>query len=214
MALLDVSFPWRVCGAGYEAITRKGKGGTLAEGAVEPGVYIVPKRKRWRAKYPLQFNTALYRIFANLDGTADACVEFANRFGLLVCDNDPDGYPLARWQRHIADMRKLIAAWEADPTTLAFGDRSEIKVGEMDAVVQLLPPDGRLALRVRPRTLLAGMQIQLAAAVADGLEIRRCDQCSQLFEIGPGGRRSQSRFCSKQCQINFNNAKKHRRTTR
>lgn len=210
MALLDVSFPWRVCDAGYEAITRKGKEGTLIEGAA-PGVYIAPKRKRWRAKYPLQFNTALYRIFANLDNTAEACAGFASRYGLLTGETNPDGEPLAYWQRQIAKMQKDIAAWEVDPTTLAFDDKAEIKVGECDAVLRLVPPDGRLALRVRPRTLLAGMQIQLAAAVADGLEIRRCDQCSQLFEVGPGGRRSQSKFCSKQCQINFNNAKKHRR---
>jgi len=205
MALLDVSFPWGVCDAGYDVITIKF--GHHNE------IIIVPKRRRMRVKYPLQFNPALYRIFANLDGTPEACAEFASQYGLLSrCGDNPEGEPFKIWQRNIADMRKQIAAWEVDPTSLAFNDKSEIKVGECDAVLQLLPPDGRIALRVRPRTLLAGMEIQLAAAVARGLEVRRCDQCSQLFEVGPGGRRSQSRFCSKQCQINFNNEKQRKRT--
>ncbi len=219
MALLDESFGWQVCDRGYEPITIKPKKGkhpeTVLSGELSPGIHIVPKGKRFRTKYPLTHHSSLYLDFAALDGSAEACAAFAGSFGLLTCGNDPGGEPLSYWQRQIQKMGQTIRLWQINPMALGAGDKGEIKVGETDVVLIPMPPDGQLAMRVRPKHLLGGMELQLAAAVAVGVILKHCKNCNQLFEIGPGRKRSHAEFCSSKCQTDYNNAKKlQRRVTR
>ena len=223
MAELDEGFAWRVCDAGYEVVTveapkpkkTRGRGmppatSNLGLGEPVPGVRIRPKGKRFRTKYPLQFNTSLYRDFAALDGSAEACVDFANKVGLLTCEADAEGEPLSLWQGQIKKMQRAIERWLTDPLTLGVNEKGEIKVGDLVAVLRPTPPDGKLAMRVGPRHLLGGMELQLGAAVGKGHELKHCKQCNQLFEIGPGAKRSHAEFCTPKCQTDFNNAKKRR----
>ena len=215
MALLDESFGWPVCDRGYEIKPKEGEPQTVLRDALSPGLYIVPKGKRFRPKFPLQHHSSLYLDFAALDGSAEACAAFAGKFGLLTCGNDPGGEPLSYWQRQIKKMGQTIRLWQINPMALGAGDKGEIKVGELEAVLRPTSPDGQLAMRVRPKHILGGMELQLAAAVAVGVILKHCKNCNQLFEIGPGRKRSHAEFCSSKCQTDYNNAKKlQRRVTR
>lgn len=211
MALYDYAFPWPVCIAGYEPFKKRGKAGKTIGHGGEPGLYIRPKGKRFRRRYPLQFNATAYLDFADLDGSPEACVGFADKHGMLTGGSDPVGETLAYWQRQIRQMRKRVQAWQTDPLTLELGDKNELKVGELDVILRASPPDGALALYHRPRHILAGMQLQLAAAVTEGLEIRPCEKCGKPITIGPGHRQSHAKFCTDKCRIDFNNRKKLRR---
>ena len=103
MALLDESLGWPVCDQGYEPIKIKPKKGkhpeTTLSGELSPGTHIVPKGKRFRTKYVLAHRSSLYLKFAALDGSPEACAAFASENGLLTGGNDPEGEPLAYWQR-------------------------------------------------------------------------------------------------------------------
>lgn len=214
MASLDLYFPWKVCTRGYEVreISKPGKRHrTLAEDAIGQGLRIAPTGKQFRAKSPLRHRPTLYLDFAALDEkSVDACIEFANEHGLLTAGSDPIGESYTLWQGQIVGMRRKIRQWQIDIITLAAGEKDEIAVGELTVVLSPSPPDEHLEMRVRPKHLLGAMELQLAASVAAGRELRACKQCGQFFEIGPGAKRGHAEFCSSKHQIDFNNAKKLR----
>lgn len=66
-------------------------------------------------------------------------------------------------------------------------------------------PQGMLGLRTRVNGLLAAMWLQLAMAVIEEKECRRCEHCSKPFEVQQKYRgrhaRGDKRFCSDSCRV-------------
>ena len=216
MPVLDMSFEWPVDDAGYSIVDHKpkpskGRSARLLTG--EPsGPHIVRKGGPLRTTRPLELHRTLFVEFARLDGTDESCLRFANSFGFLGLFPDekmddrvgPAGESLAQFRDAIADMRRVVNAWQAIPDT--FASNQEIKIARLDA--SLVPIDGRPTLRIRPRSLIGAIHLQFAQAVSTGLDIRTCDHCGKLFEIGGAGRTRKARFCSDRCRTDYHVARR------
>ena len=168
-------------------------------------------------KKPLEIRPVLFMDFANLDGSAESCLGFANKWGYLGLglfpsdDQSPyGGEALDQWQERIQSMREAIEVWKDNPEILLVGGRNEFFVSEMRAVLVQSPPDGSLEMRVRPSSLYSAMRLQFGGAVASGSFVRTCDQCGQWFGAGGSGRRMDARFCSNKCRADYHNAKKRK----
>jgi hypothetical protein len=87
-------------------------------------------------------------------------------------------------------------------------------------VVDMAPdPKKGVRLRVRTDTLSGALKWQLALELiktrGGDVKLRECAHCSKWFETGVGtGRRLDSRFCSKQHQIDFNSRKRSGKLTK
>ena len=219
MPVLDLSFEWPVDDAGYSIVDHKpkpskGRSARLLTG--EPsGPHIVRKGGPLRTTRPLELHRTLFVEFARLDGTDESCLRFANSFGYLGVFNQnfyegsddhagPEGEPLILWHGAITDMRRAVDAWQAGPNT--FASHQEITITRLD--VSLVPIDGRPTLRIRPRSLIGAIHLQFAQAVSTGLDIRTCDHCGKLFEIGGAGRTRKARFCSDRCRTDYHVARR------
>ena len=216
MPFLDLSFEWPVDDAGYSIVDHKpkpskGRSARLLTG--EPsGPHIVRNDGPLRSTRPLELHRTLFMEFAHLDRTDESCLRFANSFGFLgLFLNEraddrvgPKGESLLLWRSEIADMRRSVDAWEADPDT--FASNQEFTITRLD--VSLVPIDGRPTLRIRPRSLIGAIHLQFAQAVATGLDIRTCDHCGKIFETGGMGRTRKARFCSDRCRNNYHAARR------
>ena len=216
MPVLDLSFEWPVDDAGYSIVDHKpkppkGRSARLLTG--EPsGPHIVRKGGPLRTTRPLELHRTLFVEFARLDGTDESCLRFANSFGFLGLWLDekaddrvgPTGESLDRFRDVIGDTRRLVDAWQASPNT--FASHQELTITRLD--VSLVPIDGRPTLRIRPRSLIGAIHLQFAQAVSTGLDIRTCDHCGKLFEIGGAGRTRKARFCSDRCRTDYHVARR------
>ena len=219
MPVLDLSFEWPVDDAGYQLVMpkvapkvapkkrqRSGRGPVaLPVSTVLSELDLNPWIKRrdgpLRMTRPLDHKT-LFVDFARLDGSEDSCIEFASRFGylgMLGQDVGTDGEPIVLWRHRIDEMRRLVEAWQANPA--GFVPDREMRISLLEA--SLVPLDGRAVLRIRPQSLLSAITLQFAQAVSTGLDIRNCDHCGKLFEIGGGGRTRKARFCSDRCRTDY-----------
>jgi hypothetical protein len=216
MSVLDLAFEWPVDEAGYSVDDLKpkrpkGRGGArLLDGPAGP--HISRKGGPLRSTRPLELSPTLFMQFARLDGSDDSCVQFADAFGYLGLFPDQDtedrvmagGEPLVLWRNCIDGLRRNVEAWRDNPT--AFVPVRDITITRLDA--SLVPIDGRAALRIRPRSLIGGIQLQFAQAVASGLDIRTCDHCGKIFETGGRGRTRKARFCSDRCRTDYHVARR------
>ncbi len=213
-AVLDINFEWPVCTEGYKSqrpkVKRptKGRHETLLEKELreDDTRRIKPKGKSKRLHRPFEFHSILYAQFAKLDGSLDSCLGFANRFGLLDVPQSKGGEPLYEWQRAITGMADAIKLWQTDPHAL----RGRLTIGGLHGSLEPVPPDGRLVFRLRPSSLLHGMQLQLVRAISSGLTLKECEFCHEWFEAGGDTRRRDARFCSKEHKIDFHNLEKRR----
>ncbi len=220
-----MNFDWPVCDAGYRlappktALRPKGQRrgrrpiyppaeDTLLHQAgrrIDASPRIVAKSKAKRLHRPLEFHKTLYVDFAGLDGSPEACLEFASRFGLLGFGSMDPGEALVLWQDAIAGMSRNIKLSQTDRSAL-----EGYRITPLHGALTPSPPDGRLIFRFRPNSLLHGMQLQFVQAVSSGLDIKQCGHCGKLFEAGGDQRRRDALFCSKECKINFHNLEKRR----
>ncbi len=216
MPVLDLSFEWLVDDAGYSIVDHKRKpskrGGARILTGQPSGPHIVRNGGQLRAKRPLELRSTLFVDFAGLDGTDESCIRFANSWGYLglIPNEKADdhvgskGEDLALWRMQINGMGSGVELWQASPDT--FGTYYEFPITRLD--VSLVPIDGRPTLRIRPSSLIGAIRMQFAQAVATGLDIRNCDHCGKLFELGGGGRTRKARFCSDRCRSDFHVAKR------
>lgn len=58
----------------------------------------------------------------------------------------------------------------------------------------------QLYLGYSPKSLLSGMWLQLALAVSEDKDFRRCKECQTWFEISPDSARKSKLFCSNACR--------------
>jgi hypothetical protein len=61
-------------------------------------------------------------------------------------------------------------------------------------------PDDRLRFVFVPAYLLAALWLQFAKDVAGGYELRQCAVCTEWFQIGKGGKKSNALTCSARCR--------------
>ncbi len=216
MPVLDLSFEWPVDDAGYSIVDHKpkpskGRSARLLTG--EPsGPHIVRNGGPLRSTRPLELHRTLFMEFARLDGTDESCLRFAHSFGFLGLWLDekaddhvgPTGESLDRFRDAIGDTRRAVDAWQASPDT--FASHQELTIARLDA--SLVPIDGKPTLRIRPRSLIGAIHLQFAQAVSTGLDIRTCDHCGKLFEIGGAGRTRKARFCSDRCRSDYHVARR------
>ena len=212
MPHLDIGFEWPVDESGYRLVERKRPKGkrtaTILDEAAD-GTYLVAVGGPIRNGRPFD-NPLLFMEFAHLDGTPEQCQRFASSFGYLQRPpaNDPEhGEPISLWQRAIVDLRAAVEAWQKRGAAAVV--RQELRLAHLDAVLVPRGRDGRPALRIVPRSLLAGIRLQFAQAITSGGSIKTCEHCGAWFEVGGDtGRRSDAQFHSDQCRIAFNNLKK------
>ena len=65
-----------------------------------------------------------------------------------------------------------------------------------------------LRLKVSPANLLDALWLQLAQS--NRHSFRQCSQCGKSFVIGSGHRRTDAKFCSDDCRIEFNSLRRSR----
>jgi hypothetical protein len=166
---------------------------------------------RHKGRYePLKVDS-LYLRFAELDGSPDSCVEFANTWGLLekrASLTNPPSESLRDWQREIKRMKANISHF---PSMIRVASSVAVTaiVGSLD--VMLVPnatATEKPALILKPHSLLQAMNLQAALWVAGGGTLVTCEQCGRPFQAGIGGKkRSIARFCGDRCRVQH-----HRRT--
>lgn len=190
MATLNIEFEW-LRGHAYEA-------------AKDPeGKRVIRQIGRGRDRFrPLEISPALYLTFAALDGSPEACVGFAQLWGLLTTPAHVGAAePHDAWQREIKRMKSLISMARMVRTANSRRIRlvmTSIEVallsGELDAW------DAKPALVLQPRTLIDAMIVQLAQSRASGNSLQNCEQCGRWFEIGASAKRNVAKFCSDRCR--------------
>jgi hypothetical protein len=151
---------------------------------------------------PLKHVPDLYLRLAELDGSGEACAEFATKYGLLVTPAKTGAAePVENWQREIRKMKSLISV--AGMARTANSRRVLVRVTEVAVALLSGEPGGDVkpALVLQPKTLLAAMQVQLASAQAGGAALQTCAQCGHWFEVGGAAKRSIAKFCSDKCRL-------------
>jgi hypothetical protein len=151
----------------------------------------------------------LWLCFAKLDGSEEACLRFARRFGLLTTKSPNKAETLEGWQKEIRNINRLIKALGADQETkggilnfthrgsrgieVPFEVKASLVQGDVDIATGAV---GRPKLLFEVPTLLAGIKFQLGKFVAGEGMIGICAQCKEPFE----GRRRHAMYCSDPCK--------------
>ena len=194
--MIDIGFEWSR-GLAYECVP-------APNGKVK---IIRQTGKKDRPFEPLAITSKkpLYLRFANLDGTANACLGFARAWGLLALPAAIGAWEgLDGWQGEIKKMRSLISFLgvdRGDPGGILAASRAKMKVTQLSVSLESRTRGERPSLVLQPETLLAAMQLQLARSVAGDGSLRVCKQCGEWFEAGPGdARRSIAIFCTERCK--------------
>jgi hypothetical protein len=174
---------------------------------------------------------SLFKEFASLKETPEACIEFANRYGLLcspsvsaradrarsnilATPNEKVAESFSVWYFAIQKLRNLVEAREA-------GRLEEVLVKDwydpraFDAYLKIDPNDGEVKLCLKPQTLEDAIVLQFYQSVISSTDHKLCknSRCNKWFRVGVGYRRRGSETCSDRCRYEFNNAKRSERTT-
>jgi hypothetical protein len=162
---------------------------------------------------PLTLRPTLYLDFAQLDGSPDACLQFARRWGLLTIQffEKPKAEPIKLWKEEIGSIRFLLQGLplaDANNAQSTIAVRSLTNLGvAANVFLQQGPPPLPPSLVLRPRTLIDAIRLQMAHAFAGGVEVATCARCGSWFERGTN-RRSDARFCSDTCRFKHHNARR------
>lgn len=156
----------------------------------------------------------LYLEFAQLDGTAESCVGFATKYGLLreaARVSQPPSEDLADWRKEIRKMALNIQRWQDIVKIDRKGLGSFVKVANID--VFLMPGQGVDAtpvLAMQPGSLLDAMNLEMAQFISGNGRrgLVQCRGCGVMFQAGAGGKRTVARFHNNECRIAYNNAKR------
>jgi hypothetical protein len=186
MTTIDIDFEWGVAHRyDYEK----------AKGAIRQTSHLRDLRR------PLQTFSGLYLAFAELDGSPEACLNFARTWGLLRQSAKLDSFErLEEWKRGINEMRDWL-------NVAAYVEIGGIRARMTQVDVELVSsgPGAKrpMFMRLRPRTLFDAMIVQLAQSQAAGASLHTCSQCGRWFEVGASGKRTVAKFCSIPCRNRF-----------
>jgi hypothetical protein len=165
---------------------------------------------------PLEREPSLYAEFAKLDGSEQSCLNFAQKYGLLVVSRYPDHLhfceieTLRFWRENIEYIRGIIAFCELGHSNPAeafrqFGKREFSLHSDLELSFSIKSPRTPPSIDVRSRYLLAAIELQAIQSIIAGRKSIQCIECSKFYEIGGGARRSLSKFCSQRCKDTYHN---------
>jgi hypothetical protein len=205
--MIDISFQW-TRSLGYECV------GTGNMRRIQP-----TGKKRDEPFEPLRIQTEkpLYLRFAELDGSEEACLRFAQAWGLLLSEKQTEGERLSDWRDSIREMKNAVSALGAlDEQPGGIVRRAKpgamAKITTLDVLLRSGDQGSRPALVLKPRHLQDAMYLQLGKFVAGDGSVGVCKQCNGWFERGAGdSRRSIAIFCSEKCKNRFHYLERNKR---
>jgi hypothetical protein len=211
-AKIFIDFPWER-GRQYECVKRRRKRSEFAAAAYEVDDRVIRQMDEANDSIrPLEVRGRLYLDFAELDGSPEKCIQFAQSWGLLGIPHAHAGAEerLSDWRSAIAHMKDAInglrrAFDQKHPIVSAFGAAIVPVKAKLIADKHGLP---RWAFQ--PETLVDAMRLQAAQAIVSGRAVHVCEQCGSWFESGANAKRSIARFCSDKCRAKFH-YRHHRR---
>ncbi len=165
----------------------------------------------WPGYDPFETEPALFRIFAAIEPTEEAILEFANRYGSMFSQvellkrNLPS---LAYWKEQIKAMRNAIQNSEKllsrGKSRKALEELWILISHELDSVhvcVDAQIVGDQIAIQIAAGRLEDVMKLQLYEAIAERKRYRECEFCSKPFELSPQVNRADRVFCSANCRV-------------
>jgi hypothetical protein len=156
----------------------------------------------------------LFLEFSQLDGSEEACVGFAEKWGLLTqraySTGDLPSEDISVWRTAIRTMKAHVRMLP-QVVRVANSRGTFAKVGKVD--VLLVPGTGPAAtpvLVMEPGDLLQAMNLQMAQFVAGGGVPAICRECGRPFGAGGQGKRSDAKFCGDSCRNRFHYSKQRK----
>jgi predicted nucleic acid-binding Zn ribbon protein len=164
---------------------------------------------------PFVTEPALYRLFAMLDPTPDAILDFACKYGHISTVPDlleDEGSTLWDWKQYVDEMKDLVEEGD-NLLAIARSGKSSAANGRkvVEFVNQLLENvpvyfeasarNGVITLKTHAYNLLDAVKLQLADAVVERKTYRTCEQCAKPFEVSPEFNRSDRVYCSDNCRV-------------
>jgi len=235
LAQFVIDFDWYRDCAGYALLpseksqsfsTLPAEGGTLLASApklirvlgrperiVRRGGELVPYR-------PLDKYERLYSVFAKIAVTPQGALEFVEKFGPLTKRglNKNEGDDVQDIIAHATQIWRVLDAFErGNKTEIArtLGPKGRELGGSPLSAIEVSfvfdPGDDEPKLQFTVSNLVTALWFQVGQSLAGGTNLRKCQHCHVLFEIGPGtGRRLDAKFCSDNHRIAFNSRKRTR----
>jgi hypothetical protein len=175
---------------------------------------IVQIGERKQSYSPLKFGT-LYLEFAQLDGTPEACLAFAEKYGLLCAPARFANRPseeLSFWKSEIKRMLLNIRSLPTAIVRVDFSPRGGMyaRVGKMNVLLVAGPGVGAPPVMViEPEDLLQAMNLEMAHFISGGGRLILCRNCGLMFQAGrAGSKRVIAQFHNDECKHAFHNAKR------
>ena len=146
--------------------------------------------------------------------TPEGVLEFVQRYGPLTYGgwDATKGEQVALVIHHARGMSQILESraggWKR---RLPPDDRETGPPSSVDAWVVWDRTAKEFKWKIRPKTLLDALWLQLGQWLTLGIQIRACQQCGQWFEAGRGtGRRANAKFCSDEHKIFFHSLERSR----
>jgi hypothetical protein len=173
---------------------------------------IIRCGKRLTRYRPLDTIDTLFRVFANTAKSATGVLDFVQRYGPLTLEglDQKKGETVDQLLVHAETMRDALSYAGGDKSLQALLVGSQVNpLANIKVALVMDPTTSGPKLQLSPSTLLDALWLQLGQQMSGGANIRRCLQCGEWFENGPGaGRRLDAKFCSDEHRIIFNSQKR------
>lgn len=160
---------------------------------------------------PLDQFDALYKVFVAVR-TPTQLLDFVEKFGPITEGGlDPEiGDPVDFALVHVEAMQEFLSYCADGRSGRAILVETQANpIAEMAVALVFDPISGFPNIRLKPKSLLDAMWLQLGLAASGDAPIRSCRFCGTWFTVGPGtGRRLDAAFCSDKHRITFNSLKR------
>jgi hypothetical protein len=164
-------------------------------------IRIVGKGGKPELIRPLDQNPTLFKAFSEIK-IEDDVLDFVNRFGSLGTEIVDE---------IIVEAERMSQLQKANKTTRRMTVRADFKLINPTVYLSIDKVKRSSSLRIVPSTLLDALLLQLASSVSSGAKLRKCLQCEDWFEVGPGtGRRLDAKFCSDEHRTEYHNYNRSR----
>ena len=163
---------------------------------------------------PLTEFPTLYKIYATSVRSPASALNFMEKFGPLTAAGlrEAEGEAVEALVVRAQFLQSYLAAATGDELARDWF-RAAKNVVDLRARLEPDPVSGAFRLALAPHSLLDGLFLQAALALAGSTNWQQCEYCGQPFESGIGtGRRADARFCSKEHQKLANSKKRSKRS--